>query len=303
MIQTLHDTGDDYTALSKYDGGVYSLGAPDAVIAGIGDEFSINYQSDSLNVTFNAGSEAVIGGAFFKVTSLEAVTLVANSTIYLCANIDLSRPNGQTGQFVQRTSSNMQSDNINGSGTSRDLLLYVVTTGVSGVISVSDRRPIKENIVGDLADVALSGSYNDLTNKPEGVLTIQKNGTNVATFSASETTNKTANITVPTKVSDLTNDSKYIKGINVGSVLSNQSWSGDKYTSHSLSWTATQDAWVFLTGYEAAPNAVRLNNTVLWNYSSGTDGHHPFGPIFVKAGQTISITSIVQCTLRAFAAS
>lgn len=142
-IQTLHDTGEDYTVLSKYDGGVYGTGISDCVCKGIGDEFTINYAIDSLNISFNAGSEAVIGGSFFKVTSLEAITLTANATIYLCANIDLSRPNGETGAFVQRTSTNMRSDNINGSGQSRDLLLYVITTGANGVVSVSDRRIIK----------------------------------------------------------------------------------------------------------------------------------------------------------------
>jgi hypothetical protein len=43
-----------------------------------------------------------------------------------------------------------------------------------------------------------------------GKLTIQKNGTDVATFTANQSTNTTANITVPTKVSDLTNDSEFI---------------------------------------------------------------------------------------------
>lgn len=42
-----------------------------------------------------------------------------------------------------------------------------------------------------------------------GTLTIQKNGTNVATFSANQSTAATANITVPTKVSELTNDSGF----------------------------------------------------------------------------------------------
>lgn len=42
-------------------------------------------------------------------------------------------------------------------------------------------------------------------------LTIQKNGTNVQTFTANQSTNATANITVPTKVSDLSNDIGYIK--------------------------------------------------------------------------------------------
>lgn len=43
-----------------------------------------------------------------------------------------------------------------------------------------------------------------------GTLTIQKNGTKVATFTANQSGNATANITVPTKVSELTNDSKFL---------------------------------------------------------------------------------------------
>lgn len=42
-----------------------------------------------------------------------------------------------------------------------------------------------------------------------GTLTIQKNGTKVATFGANQSTNATANITVPVKVSELTNDSGF----------------------------------------------------------------------------------------------
>ena len=42
-----------------------------------------------------------------------------------------------------------------------------------------------------------------------GQLTIQKNGTDVQTFTANQSGNVTANITVPTKVSELTNDSGY----------------------------------------------------------------------------------------------
>ena len=76
-----------------------------------------------------------------------------------------------------------------------------------------------------LATVATSGSYNDLSNKPtipaaanNGTLTIQKNGTNVATFGANQSTNATANITVPTKTSELTNDSGF-KNISYGTTL------------------------------------------------------------------------------------
>lgn len=142
-IQTLHDKGSAYEITPKMDGGTYGTAISDCVCQGIGDEFTLSYSASSLNVQFNAGSQAVIGGAFFRVMSLEAVTLVANSTIYLCANIDLSKPDGSTGSFVQRTASNMQTDNINGTGTSRDLLLYIITTGASGVTNVQDRRVIR----------------------------------------------------------------------------------------------------------------------------------------------------------------
>lgn len=62
----------------------------------------------------------------------------------------------------------------------------------------------------DLSKVATTGSYNDLTNQPtiptvnNGTLTIQKNGTKVQTFTANQSSNVIANITVPTKTSDLT---------------------------------------------------------------------------------------------------
>lgn len=71
----------------------------------------------------------------------------------------------------------------------------------------------------NLATVATSGSYTDLTNKPtiptvnNATLTIQKNGSNVQTFTANQGTNATANISVPTKTSDLTNDSGFLDSV------------------------------------------------------------------------------------------
>lgn len=68
---------------------------------------------------------------------------------------------------------------------------------------------IPASSVSGLSTVATSGSYDDLSHKPtiptvnNGKLTIQKNGTDVATFTANQSTNVTANITVPTKASDV----------------------------------------------------------------------------------------------------
>ena len=47
----------------------------------------------------------------------------------------------------------------------------------------------------------------------DGTLTIQKNGTTVGTFSANQATDETINIEVPTKTSDLNNDSGFITGV------------------------------------------------------------------------------------------
>jgi len=88
--------------------------------------------------------------------------------------------------------------------------------------SISLHKIAKTGSYGDLlntpsfATVATSGSYTDLDNKPtiptvnNATLTIQKNGTQVATFTANASSNVTANITIPTTVSSFTNDAGYI---------------------------------------------------------------------------------------------
>lgn len=71
------------------------------------------------------------------------------------------------------------------------------------------------------ATVAISGDYDDLTDKPtigDATLTIQKNGTSAGTFTANATSNKTINITVPTDADDvgaLPDTTKYGASISV----------------------------------------------------------------------------------------
>ena len=68
----------------------------------------------------------------------------------------------------------------------------------------------------DVGAAALSNNYNDLDNLPtiptvnDATLTIQKNGVDVQAFTANASSNVTCNITVPTKTSDLTNDSDFV---------------------------------------------------------------------------------------------
>ena len=58
----------------------------------------------------------------------------------------------------------------------------------------------------------------------DATLTIQKNGTNVQTFTANATSNKTANITVPTKTSDLNNDSNFVASSSLATVATSGSY-------------------------------------------------------------------------------
>ena len=75
----------------------------------------------------------------------------------------------------------------------------------------------KVGTVNALKPVATSGDYNDLTNKPtipaaanDGVLTIAVNGAAAGTFTANQAGNATVNVAVPTRTSQLTNDSDFI---------------------------------------------------------------------------------------------
>lgn len=89
--------------------------------------------------------------------------------------------------------------------------------------------------INSLATVATSGSYNDLTDKPtiptvnNATLTIQQNGSNITTFTANSSTNTTANITVPTKLSNLTNDSGFVKNGDVLLDVSAHSTANPRY--------------------------------------------------------------------------
>ena len=110
-----------------------------------------------------------------------------------------------------------------GNGTSNNARANAFEVTWTGDVNASgDIEDGSGNVLSDKADssslatVATTGAYSDLTGTPtiptvnDATLTIQKNGTDVQTFTANASTNKTANITVPTATSDLTNDSGFI---------------------------------------------------------------------------------------------
>lgn len=80
-----------------------------------------------------------------------------------------------------------------------------ITGSMSNQADITTALNAKAN-TADLATVATSGDYDDLTDKPtigNATLTIQKNGTSAGTFTANATSNKTINITVPTTAADV----------------------------------------------------------------------------------------------------
>jgi hypothetical protein len=117
-------------------------------------------------------------------------------------------------------------------------------TNDSGYITSSALSPYA--LSSSLATVATSGSYYDLDDKPtiptvnNATLTIQKNSTTVKTFTANASTDVTCNITVPTKTSDLTNDSGYTT--NVGTVTKVNNTSPDSSGNVSLTIPTVNNA-------------------------------------------------------------
>ena len=84
---------------------------------------------------------------------------------------------------------------------------YLNKTGLSYFWDKINNK--KQNKLTPGSNITISGDTISASQPTvnNGKLTIQKNGTNVGTFTANSATNQTANITVPIKVADLTNTS------------------------------------------------------------------------------------------------
>lgn len=141
-------------------------------------------------------ASAVSGITSFEYEIVQALPQTGRAgTIYLLANTGTTPNTYDEYIYVNNAFEKIGSTDIDLSGYVQFTDLATVAT--SGSYNDLSGKP-------SLATVATSGSYNDLSNKPtiptvnNATLTIQKNGTNVATFTANSSTNTTANITVPT---------------------------------------------------------------------------------------------------------
>ena len=168
------------------------------------------YRSVSSHTDAQQGDQVFIylltsaSGGTWSVTTRDAFSKVVAGT-----NMTSSYSNGAitlnaTQPTVPTKTSDLTNDGSDGTSTyvEADQLATVATTGAYSDLSGTP----------SLAAVATTGDYDDLTNKPtiptvnDATLTIQRNGTNVQTFTANASSNVTADISVPTKTSDLTND-------------------------------------------------------------------------------------------------
>lgn len=141
-------------------------------------------------------------------TANQATNATANITVPTDTS-DLTNGAGYiTSAALPTKTSDLTNDGSDGTSTyvEADDLATVATTGAYSDLTGTP----------NLAAVATSGDYDDLINKPtiptvnDATLTIQKNGVDVATFTANSATATTANISVPTDTNDLTNGAGFI---------------------------------------------------------------------------------------------
>ena len=132
---------------------------------------------------YSAGSNITLTGTAFSLTKANVTGALGYTPP--TADTDTHRPIQMNGTEI--LGNNATALNLKAGSN-------VTLTHSSGTVTIAASQPTVNN----------------------ATLTIQKNGTNVQTFTANQSTNATANITVPTKVSELTNDSGYTT--NVGTI-------------------------------------------------------------------------------------
>lgn len=155
---------------------------------------------DMLKSTYDANENGIVDNAE-KVNNHTVLSDVPANAVFTDTTYTAGTGIDITNGVISNTQTSAEWGNISGDITDQSDLQS----------ALSDKAN-----TSDLAAVATSGSYNDLTNKPtiptvnNATLTIQKNSTTLDTFTANASVDKTVNISVPTKVSDLSNDSGFI---------------------------------------------------------------------------------------------
>ena len=197
------DQRNDTTAAEKATARA-NIGAQGALTAGQNITIS-NGVISAANTEYQAGHGLTLSNNTFAVddTVLQG-KLTAGANIQINGNtISATDTTYTAGSNVQISSENV----ISATDTT-----YTAGSGLA--LNGTEFSNTAPNVKSDWD--AAAGSDAEILNKPtiptvnDGTLTIQKNGTAVATFSANQSSAATANITVPTDTSDLTNGAGFV---------------------------------------------------------------------------------------------
>lgn len=164
---------------------------------------------------------------------------------------------------IQKNGTNVQTFTAN-SSTNKTANITVPTktsdlNNDSGFITNAVNDLANYTLTSSLGAVALSNSYTDLNNQPtiptvnNATLTIQKNGTSIGTFTANASSNKTVNVTVPTAVSELSNDAGYTS--NAGTITKVQANGTDVASSGTANIPAASTSAYGVTKLSNATNS------------------------------------------------
>lgn len=152
----------------------------------------------------------------------------------------------------------------------------------SGLVEGSITSSYGKTLAIDTSVVAL---ITDIPSVGNGTITIQKNGTAVDTFTTNQSSSKSINITVPTAVSDLTNDSGFITGITSSDVTTALGYTPTNPSS--LATVATTGDYDDLTNKPTIPTV--NDNTITITQGGVTKGSFTLNQ---STNQTIEVDDV-----------
>lgn len=237
-----------------------------------------------------------LAGASYVAQLVNSAGQAANAAATAAANAQTSANSAATAaekkvNIAQGSSYANKAVITNSSGniTTGEIATGMIKDGTIVNADIASGAAIATSKISGLATVATSGSYTDLTNKPtiptvnNATLTIQKNGTSVGTFTANASENKSIDIAVPTKVSQLTNDSSYATTSAVSAKLDKSLGSGK--------------ANMFLIT-DAAGNVVPVAVTESGTGTLVTDIYAKEGKLTVTKGSSLPTVGIANLTIK-----
>ena len=176
---------------------------------------TVNSKALSSNITLNL--DDISDGSSRKLSDYVPTSRTVNSKD-LSSNITLNLDDVLDGTTRKLSDYVPTSRTVNSKALSSDITLNLddVSDGSSRKLSnyvptsrTVNSKALSSDIILTLDDV-LDGTTRVIPTVNNGILTIQKNSTTINSFTANSSSNVTVDISVPIKVSDLTNDSGYL---------------------------------------------------------------------------------------------